>query len=394
MTVSSIIMCTYNREKFLARAIESVIAQTYTDWELIIVDDGSTDHTEELVGSYTDPRIRYFKMEKNRFYCYAANFGLKECRGDYIAFQNSDDEWMPDKLEKQMEYLKNHPEAGACFSAVTLIDDEGNDISEECRDMANLFANCCSDQRNWMHLFFYYGNSLCHPSAVVRKDVMDRVGGFNLLYCQLADFDLWIRIVTEYPIHVLPEKLIRFRWDIKKHDQVSSVTEGHTIRTFNEQLMIRRQLIERLDDGRLVDYFHSDFQNPDSKTHLELEFERAFLLMRCVAEDSEFKLLGLDKIEELLGEEGAVEVLENQFGHTLQELYEWNQRHWYNDYILKGEREAQDQRIRALEQEIKNLYTIKMNLQKIIDEYRHSRSWKLTAPMRKAGRAVRAGRKK
>ena len=128
---------------------------------------------------------------------------------------------------------------------------------------------------------------------------MDRVGGFNLLYCQLADFDLWIRIVTEYPIHVLPEKLIRFRWDIKKHDQVSSVTEGHTIRTFNEQLMIRRQLIERLDDGRLVDYFHSDFQNPDSKTHLELEFERAFLLMKCVAEDSEFKLLGLDKIEEL-----------------------------------------------------------------------------------------------
>ena len=334
MTVS-IIMCTYNREKFLARAIESVIAQTYTDWELIIVDDGSTDHTEELVGSYTDPRIRYFKMEKNRFYCYAANFGLKECRGDYIAFQNSDDEWMPDKLEKQMEYLKNHPEAGACFSAVTLIDDEGNDISEECRDMANLFANCCSDQRNWMHLFFYYGNSLCHPSAVVRKDVMDRVGGFNLLYCQLADFDLWIRIVTEYPIHVLPEKLIRFRWDIKKHDQVSSVTEGHTIRTFNEQLMIRRQLIERLDDGRLVDYFHSDFQNPDSKTHLELEFERAFLLMRCVAEDSEFKLLGLNKIEELLRGEGAVEVLENHFGYTLQELYEWNQRHWYNDYILK-----------------------------------------------------------
>ena len=103
---------------------------------------------------------------------------------------------MPDKLEKQMEHLKNHPEAGACFSAVTLIDDEGNDISEECRDMANLFANCCSDQRNWMHLFFYNGNSLCHPSAVVRKDVMDRVGGFNLLYCQLADFDLWIRIVT------------------------------------------------------------------------------------------------------------------------------------------------------------------------------------------------------
>lgn len=393
MTVS-IIMCTYNREKFLARAIDSILAQTYADWELIIVDDGSTDNTEELVESYMDSRIRYFKMDKNRFYCYAANFGLKECHGDYIAFQNSDDEWMPDKLEKQIEYLKNHPETGACFSAVTLIDDEGNDISEECRDMVNLFANCCSDRRNWMHLFFYYGNSLCHPSAVIRKDVMERVGEFNLLYCQLADFDLWIRIATEYPIYVLPERLIRFRWDIKKHDQVSSVTESHSTRTFNEQLMIRSQLIERLDDGQLLEYFQSDFQKADSKTHLELEFERAFLLMRCVAEDSEFKLLGLNKIEELLREEGAVEVLENHFGYTLQELYEWNQRHWYNDYILKGEREAQDQRIRALEQEIKNLYTIKMNLQKIIDEYRHSRSWKLTAPMRKAGRAVRAGRKK
>lgn len=395
MTVS-IVLCTYNRENYLGRAIDSVLAQTYTDWELILVDDGSTDHTEELVRAYTDPRIHYYKMEKNRFYCYAANFGLKKCKGDLIAFQNSDDEWQPDKLEKQVAYLEAHPEAGACFSAASLIDNDGKDITGECQDMADLFANCCSDQRNWMHLFFYYGNSLCHPTAVVRKQVMDQVGGFNLLYCQLADFDLWIRIVTDYPIHVLPEKLIRFRWDVKKHDQVSSVTEGHTIRTFNEQMMIRRQLIERLDDEKLTMYFQSDFKNPDSHTPLELEFERAFLLMKCVAGDPDFRILGLQKLEELLRREGAVKVLEEHFGLSLQEVYAWNQNRCYYDPVQKEKvgtaeeiRKNQADQIRTMEQAMKLLRLEQAQLRQALEAYENSKSWKLTAPVRKAGKVIR-----
>ena len=101
-------MCTYNRRFCLKQAIDSVLCQTYPDFEFVIVDDGSTDGTEELIKSYQDPRIRYFKLNRNSFYCYAANQGLGHCQGDYVAFMNSDDAWLPDKLEKQVSVMEQN----------------------------------------------------------------------------------------------------------------------------------------------------------------------------------------------------------------------------------------------------------------------------------------------
>ena len=378
----SILMCTYNREQYLKRAIDSVIAQTYTEWELIIVDDGSTDNTEQLVSSYPDPRIRYIKMDKNRFYCYAANYGLQNCRGDYVAFQNSDDEWLSDKLEKQMRFMEEHTEAGACFTEVTLIDNEGNDLSERCLPMEKLFENHYEDQKDWMHFFLHKGNCVCHPSALVRKKVMDEVGGFNLMYCQLADFDLWVRIVTEHPIYVLPEKLIRFRWDINKQEQVSSATEKNLIRSFNEQMLIRKQMIDRLSDEQMLLFFKSEFQKKTSSSHLELEFEKAFLLMHCIDDSPEMRLPGINKLEEVLKIEGAVEVLERHFDLTLQEIYSCNRGHWYTDFILEQKISEAKRQLAA--------YQEKVNMQEyLIDQYRNSSSWRYTEPFRRVGRMVR-----
>ena len=378
----SILMCTYNREQYLKRAIDSVIAQTYTEWELIIVDDGSTDNTEQLVASYPDPRIRYIKMDKNRFYCYAANYGLQNCRGDYVAFQNSDDEWLSDKLEKQMRFMEEHTEAGACFTEVTLIDNEGNVLSERCLPMEKLFENHYEDQKDWMHFFLHKGNCVCHPSALVRKKVMDEVGGFNLMYCQLADFDLWVRIVTEHPIYVLPEKLIRFRWDINKQEQVSSATEKNLIRSFNEQMLIRKQMIDRLSDEQMLLFFKSEFQKKTSSSHLELEFEKAFLLMHCIDDSPEMRLPGINKLEEVLKIEGAVEVLERHFDLTLQEIYSWNRGHWYTDFILEQKISEAKRQLAA--------YQEKVNMQEyLIDQYRNSSSWRYTEPFRRVGRMVR-----
>lgn len=381
----SIIMCTYNREKFLPRAINSVIAQTYQDWELIIVDDGSTDHTKEVVLSYTDPRIRYERQEKNRFYCYAANYGLKKCRGDYVAFQNSDDEWLPDKLEKQMKFMKEHPEAGACFTEITLIDNEGNDISDKCPDMMKLYETHFDNQKDCIHYFLKYGDNVCHPTALIRKDVLDEVGGFNLMYCQSADYDLWMRIIIHYPIYVLDKKLIRFRWDLDHKKQISSATEKHMVRSFNEQMLMRRQMVERFSDEQMIEYFADDFRNPTSRTHLELEFEKAFLLMHCVANTPQTKLPGIEKIEEVLRNEKAVETLENHFHLTLQDIYSWNQEHWYTDYMINEKLEQ----LSRLKDELGSVKEECRRLKKLNEEYRTSSSWKMTAPLRKAGRIFR-----
>ena len=131
--------------------------QTYPDFEFVIVDDGSTDGTEELIKSYQDPRIRYFKLNRNSFYCYAANQGLDHCQGDYVAFMNSDDAWLPDKLEKQVTVMEEDRMLGACFTRVYLVDESGNDLSEECRDMAELFDRKCSTQKEYLHTLLQSG---------------------------------------------------------------------------------------------------------------------------------------------------------------------------------------------------------------------------------------------
>lgn len=322
-------MCTYNREHLLPKAIESVLNQTYKDLELVIIDDGSTDATEQLIRTYDDSRIVYKKLEKNSFYCYAANYGLTFCKGEYLAFMNSDDIWLPDKLEKQIHFLETHKEYKVCFTAAYLIDAEGNDVTDQCTEMRDSFGKQYASQKECIQFLFKYRNTLCHPSALVRKEIMEQVGGFNLMFCQLADYDLWMRIVTEGPIYVLPEPLIQFRWDMKKKDQISIATRENSIRAFNEQVLIKKHFIERLSDEKLIEFFGEQFRNTNSRSHLELEFERAFLLMDCLNEARGLRVLGMEKLEQIMREPEAMQVLREHFGLNIFELYAWNKANMY-----------------------------------------------------------------
>lgn len=325
----SVLMCTYNREHLLPKAIDSVLNQTYKDIEFIIIDDGSTDNTEQLIRSYTDDRILYKKLEKNSFVCYATNYGLGFCKGEYLAFMNSDDIWMPDKLEKQLQFMEKNKEYPICFTAASLIDAEDNDVTDECMEMRDSFGKQYSSQKECIQFLFKNKNTLCHPSALVRKEVMERVGGFNLMFCQLADYDLWMRIITEGPIYVLPERLIKFRWDMKKKDQISIATTENAIRAFNEQVLIKKHLMERISDEKLIEFFKDQFRNQNSKSHLELEFERAFLLMDCLNETRELKVLGMEKLEQVMQEPEAMQVLREHFKLDIFELYAWNKNNMY-----------------------------------------------------------------
>jgi len=127
----SVIVATYNRANFIDRAIKSILNQIYQDFEIIIVDDGSSDNTEEIIKGYKDKRIIYIKHKKNQGISTARNTGIKRAKGEYIAFLDSDDEWFPEKLERQVVLLQNESsEVGVVYSDLRYIDENGKDMNK------------------------------------------------------------------------------------------------------------------------------------------------------------------------------------------------------------------------------------------------------------------------
>jgi glycosyltransferase involved in cell wall biosynthesis len=177
----SIIMPAYNQERFVAQAIESVLGQTFQDWELVVVDDGSTDATAEVVLQYSDPRICYFKQE-NRGVSAARNLGLAKGRGEYLAFLDADDTYFPRKLEAQVKCLEHNSSAGLAYSSRITIDQHGNPL-------AFVQAPARSSLETIV-LSFPFAPS----DFMVRKRWLERIGDFEENLVINEDRDLYIRL--------------------------------------------------------------------------------------------------------------------------------------------------------------------------------------------------------
>lgn len=139
MELVSVIMPAYNAERFIKESIDSVLAQTYKNWELIIVDDCSTDNTESIVYSYNDSRIRYMRNEKNLGAALTRNRAIKEARGRYIAFLDSDDLWMPEKLEKQIAFMQKQTLAMSYTPYYIIQPSRKNQPIRSCPKMLNYY---------------------------------------------------------------------------------------------------------------------------------------------------------------------------------------------------------------------------------------------------------------
>lgn len=186
----SIITCFYNEEKYLARAIDSVLAQTYSNFELILVNDGSTDHSDEIVKSYHDDRIVYISYKGNKHQGYARNRGIEAATGDYIGFFDGDDILVPDKIEKQVKYLSENTDVILVSGSYAYMDGKGN-VSDEI-----IVPQYRNDEEIKAHMLF--GDCIAFAgAALLRKEIMDRY--------QIR-FDETIRIAEDYCffISVLP----------------------------------------------------------------------------------------------------------------------------------------------------------------------------------------------
>lgn len=203
----SVLMAVYNGEKYLREAVDSILQQTFTDLEFIIVDDGSTDTSFEIIQSYHDPRIRLLRNEQNLGLSLSLNKGLDQARGEYIARMDCDDISLPERLTKQVALMDSDPKVGVCGTWAKDIDHTGKAIGERQRLVAER-----------LEYYYWIPSPIIHPSAMIRSIILK-----NLRYdCQVEaeDFDLWLRVVgAKYKLCNLAEYQLLYR----VHDE--SITE-------------------------------------------------------------------------------------------------------------------------------------------------------------------------
>jgi glycosyltransferase involved in cell wall biosynthesis len=207
----SVAMASYNHAPYVATALQSVLEQSFQDFEIVVTDDGSADGTAEEARQVRDPRISVKALPTNVGGSIALNSSILRCRGLYVAVLNSDDIFLPGKLERQVRYLDAHPEIGALFGYPQFIDECGIRLAPGDTFYGNMFDVANRTRAQWLRHFFFQGNALCHPSVLIRRKCYDAVGFYNPALAQLPDLEMWVRLLHRFDIHVLPEPLVGFR---------------------------------------------------------------------------------------------------------------------------------------------------------------------------------------
>jgi len=198
----SVIIPTYNRGYLVGRSIESVLNQTYHNFELIIVDDASTDNTKEVIKKYqkVDSRIIYLNHDKNKGGSAARNTGIKAAKGKYFAFQDSDDEWLPEKLEKQMKYFEKSPSViGVVYTGFWRIKND---------EKRYIPSDKIMNKDSRIHNELLRSNFIGTPTILINKDCLKDVGYFDETLPRLQDWELVLRLSKKYIFKFIDEPLV------------------------------------------------------------------------------------------------------------------------------------------------------------------------------------------
>ena len=359
----SVILTSYNHAKYLKEAIDSVLNQTFSDFELIIWDDASTDESWQIITSYSDGRIKSFRNDVQKRAAFGVNKAISEiAAGEYVALHHSDDVWEPQKLETQVAFLDAHPEVGAVFTNALIITENGDLLKNRAHAYYKIFDQPNRTRQEWLRHFFCHGNALCHPSVLIRKICYAEGELYRSGLGLLADLDMWIRVCLKHDIFILPEKLVRYR--VRANGTNASTDPTTRIRRPFEFLQVLNNYRKIVTPDELMKVF------PVAEKYIKPEdCDLGFALGMAALELKPYKvteLFGLTLLFEALNDPGRARVIDHLYGFTNQDFVSLNREHDVFSVQAFTEQEAHVE-----------------ELSRRLSEIDHSQAWKFVILLRR-----------
>lgn len=380
----SICSSTYNHEKYVEEAINSVLRQSLQDFELILTDDCSTDDNVEKIKTFDDPRIRLFCHETNRGNMVASANCYKYSSGQYIAWLTTDDAYEPNMLAVLSTYLDNNPHVLGVFAQAIYVDEDGKPLDYT-------FGSDGIGQDRYTHLrnLFKVNNYFCCPTAMIRRSTFDMLGYFPLHLRQIHDMAYWILALFHGELAILPDKVLRFRMRANNANAGSDTPENRRRVNFEvyKNLRLYAQYIDNVD--LLCKVF------PEVKHHpwpLEQRLVRFHLAHVALAQPTAIhRLFGLDLLYQLMENADEAEYLRQVCRFDYPDLFALEgQKPLFADYGELSQTEAQHiDKINLLTQMLSDSQAHRQILEDRQKELLASASWKMTSLLRRVGSALK-----
>jgi len=375
----SVCSSSYNHEKYVSEAVQSVLDQTLQDFELIITDDFSTDKTVEKIQQFDDPRITLFRHESNRGNMVASENCFKHSRGEYIAWLTTDDVYEPHMLATLSQHLDKNRDLLGVFGQPSFIDEDGNPIDYDYPTGGEAF-------NRFQHLnnLFKEKNYFCCPAAMIRRSTFEKLGYYPRFLRQIHDMAHWIRMLFYGDLVILPDRVLKFR--IRRNNANAGSETPENRRRINFEIFENlQQFVENIRD---IDLLVKIF--PEVRQHrwpLEDRLVSFHLAHIALAQPSSVhRLFGLDLLYKLMSDRATADHLESRCGFDYPDLYRLEgERPVFADYAELGKDEAQLlKELELLRQMLTDGQAHREQLESAYNDLINSASWKVTSLLRKA----------
>lgn len=344
-------MITFNHEKYIAESIQSVLDQTYKDIELVVVNDGSTDGTEAVIKSFSDPRIHYIYQE-NQGPSSATNNGVKAARSELIWTFSGDDVAYPQKLEAQIEAMKI-TEADAVFTWVDFIDDDSNFLHGKNHFAANFFNLPNVPSPEILNHLFFKGNYLCAVTPLILKHKLSEVDFWCLPSLRLQDYDMWIKLLgRNCSFYMLEERLVKYR--IRSGNQNLS-NQGVTALEDLETYEILKSFFDEMSMWLFKEAFSKQLINPLFESEVEYEIEKSFIYLRHTRHI--IRSIGLSRLFQQLQDPKYINTIREKYNLSTPAFFELAEQNFrFQDSLSENLATLNKEKLEILEAHVRRIH--------------------------------------